>query len=347
MLTVPLLGTGMPMVETPIKHVAVVTGGSAGIGRATVRAFAEAGYDVAVLARGRAGLDGALQDIRGCGRRGLAVQTDVADVAAVEAATDQVEAELGPIDVWVNCAFVGSLAYFWDTTVQEYERMTAVTYGGQVNGVRAALRVMRPRDRGVIINVSSALAHRGIPLQSAYCGAKHAVKGFTESVMTELAATGSSVRIGLVTLPGVNTPQFDWNLNRMDGHPMPVAPIYEPEVCAAMIVDLARRPRRNAWISIATAYTVLGNRIAPGFVDWYLSRTGVTSQQTDQDAPRYADNLFTPQDEAVDRGARGAFSEQARSRDPLSLLSATVGRQVGKVFGAGLSALDAALDLLP
>ncbi len=332
---------------TETAPIAVVTGGTAGIGRSTVRAFADAGYDVAVLARGEAGLDAAVAEVRERGRRGLGIPTDVADGGAVDAALDRVETELGPVEVWVNCAFVGALAYFWDTSPEEFDRMTDVTYRGQVHGTRAALRVMRPRDAGVIVNVSSSLAHRGIPLQAAYCGAKHAVKGFTESLITELAATGSRVRIGLVTLPGVNTTQFDWNLNRMPGHPMPVAPIYQPEVGAAAILEQARHPRRNVWVGLPTAYTILGNRIAPGFLDWYLGRTGVTSQQTDRAAPRHGSNVFDARDQDVDRGAHGAFDDQAHSRDVVSTLSTTVGRQVGNAVGAGLAALGHVLDLLP
>lgn len=309
------------MPESTRRPVVVVTGGSAGIGRASVRAFAEAGFDVAVLARGQAGLDGAVADVEELGGAALGIAVDVSDGDAVEAATDRIEDELGEIDVWVNNAFVGSLAYFWDTTPEEYRRMTDVTYYGQVNGTRAALRVMRARDRGAIVNVSSSLAHRAIPLQSAYCGAKHAVKGFTESVRVELKATGSAVTIGLVTLPGVNTTQFNWNLNRMPAHPQPVAPILEPEVVAASIVSAAQHPRRNAWVGVATAYTVLGNRVAPAFMDWYLARTGVDGQQADQDAPRWGSNVDEPQDADVDRGARGPFSDMAGTFDPVSLIS--------------------------
>ncbi len=304
--------------SAPHAKVAVVTGGSAGIGRATVRELAAAGYDVAILARGRAGLDGAVKDVENAGRRGLAIPTHVEDSAAVERAAEQTEAELGPIEVWVNNAFVGSLAYFWDTDEDEYRQMTEVTYYGQVNGTRAALRRMRPRDRGSIVNVSSAMAYRSIPLQSAYCGAKHATKGFTESVLTELRSTGSKVQIGLVTLPGVNTTQFAWNLNKMEGHPQPVPPIVQPEVCARMIRFAAEHPRRNSWVGIATAYTVLGNRIAPRFADWYLAKTAVGSQQTDDGGPRWGANLHEPQDEHEDRGARGAFSSMASERDPVS-----------------------------
>lgn len=306
---------------TDPRPVAVVTGGTAGIGRATVRAFAAAGYDVAVLARGRAGLDAAAADVEQAGGRGLGVPTDVAVLEQVESATDRVETELGPIQVWVNCAFVGSLAFFWDTTPAEYERMTAVTYYGQVNGTRAALRVMRPRDHGAIVNVSSAMAYRAIPLQSAYCGAKHAIKGFTEAVLTELIATRSKVTIGLVTLPGVNSTQFGWNLNKMPGHPRPVPPIVQPEVCARSILFSAQHPRRNMWVGLSTVYTVLGNRIAPAVVDWYLAKTGVQSQQTQDDLPRWGSNVFEPQDAAADRGARGSFDSSAAKHDPVSFVA--------------------------
>ncbi len=325
-------------------RVAVVTGGTAGIGRATVREFAAAGYDVAVLARGRAGLDAAVAEIEQAGRRGLAVTTDVADPEAVEAAADRVEGELGPIAVWVNVAFAGSLAWFWETSPAEYRRMTDVTYHGQVNGTRAALRVMRARDRGSIVNVASAMAYRSIPLQSAYCGAKHAIKGFTESVLTELRASGSHVTIGLVTLPGVNTTQFGWNLNKMPGHPRPVPPIVQPEVCARAIRFSAEHPRRNTWVGLATPYTVLGNRVAPLVADWYLAKTGVKSQQTDRDLPRWGSNVFEPRDEHEDRGVRGSFSQNAWDRDPVSFLARHRGAAIGL---AGLSAGWAIRSLLP
>lgn len=300
-------------------RIAVVTGGTAGIGRATVREFAQAGYDVAVLARGRAGLEATRREVEALGRRCVALAVDVADPVEVDRAAEQIEAELGEIDVWVNNAFVGALSYFWDTSVEEFDRITAVTYGGQVNGMRAALRVMRPRDRGSIVNVSSSLAHRSIPLQSGYCGAKHAIKGVTESVVTELRATGSKVRVDLVTLPGVNTPQFTWNLNKMPGHPMPVPPLVQPEVCSRAIRFAAENPRRNSWVGIATVYTVLGNRVAPWFLDRYLARTGVDAQQTDQVThPTQENNLFDPLDAQVDAGAHGPFGDHAASRDPVS-----------------------------
>ncbi|MCF8587822.1 SDR family oxidoreductase [Gordonia liuliyuniae] len=302
------------------RPVVVVTGGTAGVGRAAARIFADRGYDVAVLARGRAGLDATRADLE---ERGAAVwtqQTDVAEVAQVEAAADAVEAELGPIDVWVNNAFAGALSLFRDTTADEFRRMTDVTYLGQVNGTRAALTRMRTRDRGVIVNVASAMSFRAIPLQSAYCGAKHAIKGFTESLITELRNEGSGVSVGLITLPGLNTPQFDWNLNKMPRHPMPVPPVYQPEVAARAIADTARRPRRNRWVGVPTVYTVLGNRLAPGVMDWYLARYGVRSQQTARLLPDHGANLYRAQDEDVDRGARGQFDDLAHPSDPVSFI---------------------------
>src|SRR5699024_4349893 len=206
------------------RRIAVVTGGTGGVGRAAVRAFAEAGYDVGILARGRAGLRGAVADVETRGGRAVGIPTDVADDAAVASAARRVADELGEIDVWVNVAFAGSLALSWETTPEEFRRMTAATYFGQVYGTQTALSHMRPRGRGVIINVGSALAFRSIPLQSAYCGAKHAIVGYTESVRTELIAERSGVRLCTVQLPGLNTTQFNWNLTRVADHPMPVPP---------------------------------------------------------------------------------------------------------------------------
>ncbi|WP_069817214.1 SDR family oxidoreductase [Streptomyces sp. TP-A0874] len=303
------------------RRLAVVTGGTAGVGRATVREFAARGYDVAVLARGRAGLDGTVRDVAELGGEALGIPVDVADHVAVGEAAERVERELGEIDVWVNAAFAGSLAFFRETSPEEYERITAVTYLGQVNGARAALEHMRPRDRGVIVNVGSAMAYRSIPLQSAYCGAKHAVKGFTESVISELIHERSNVRICMIQLPGLNTPQFNWNLNRMPRHPMPVPPVFQPELPARGIVFLAEHPRRNMWVGLSTALTIWGARLAPRLVDLYLGRTGVGSQQTEEDDPRWEPNLFQPSDADTDRGAHGPFDRRAHDRDPVLWMS--------------------------
>ena len=284
------------------QRVAVVTGGTGGVGRAAVREFASRGYDVAILARGAAGLEGAAADVRKAGQRPLTVAVDVADDEAVRQAAATVESELGEISVWVNVAFAGSLAFSWDTTMAEFRRMTDVTYYGQVHGTLAALERMRPRNRGVIINVGSAMAYRSIPLQAPYCGAKHAIKGFTESVMCELAHEKSKVKLCMVQLPGLNTTQFRWNLNKMPHHPMPVPPIFQPELPARAIAFLAEHPRRNMWVGVSTAYTILGERLAPKLLDLYLGWTGVKSQQTDRDLPRLGSNVFEPRDEDEDQG---------------------------------------------
>jgi NAD(P)-dependent dehydrogenase (short-subunit alcohol dehydrogenase family) len=249
------------------------------------------------------------------------VPVDVADAGAVREAAATVERELGEIGVWVNTAFTGSLAYAWDTSEEEFRRMTEVTYYGQVHGTLAALERMRPRNRGVVVNVGSALAYRGIPLQSAYCGAKHAVVGFSESVMCELAHEKSKVRLCMVQLPGLNTPQFNWNLSRLRRHPQPVPPVFQPEVAGRAIAFLAEHPRRNMWVGISTAYTILGERLAPRLLDAYLGRTGIDSQQTGEDAPRLGPNLWRPRDDEADQGARGAFSDRAHDSDPQLWLS--------------------------
>ena len=326
------------------NKVAVVTGGSAGVGRATVGRLAEQGYDVAILARGESGLAGAVADVEGRGRRALAVEVDVADEAAVHGAARRVEQELGEIGAWVNVAFVGTLAFSWDTSMEEFRRVMDVTFYGQVHGTMAALEVMRPRNRGVIVNVGSAMAYRSIPLQAPYCAAKHAVKGFTESVMTELAHEKSKVKLCMIQLPGLNTPQFDWNLNKMPKHPMPVPPIYEPALAAKGIVHLVEHPRRNLWVGLPTAGTILGERLAPKLLDLYLGRSGVKSQQYGQEAPRRGANLWEPRDERSDAGADGPFDGKAHSHDPV--LWAAVHRRelVGGLVAAG-AAVGTALGL--
>src|SRR5579875_1524223 len=324
------------------RKIAVVTGGSAGVGRATVRELAERGYDVAILARGEAGLEGAADDVRKAGRRALPLAVDVADDEAVRQAAARVESDLGAIGVWVNVAFAGSLAFAWDTSMAEFRRMTEVTYYGQVHGTLAALERMRPRDRGVIINVGSAMAYRSIPLQAPYCGAKHAVKGFTESVMCELAHERSRVKLCMVQVPGLNTTQFRWNLNKMGKHPMPVPPIFQPELPARAIAFLAEHPRRNMWVGISTAYTVLGERLAPKLLDLYLGRTGVKSQQTGKDLPRLGSNVFEPRDDREDQGAHGGFDDQAHARDPqlwISMHRRAIAAGLGAAMLAGAAAI--------
>lgn len=313
--------------------IAVVTGGSGGVGRAIVRELSAHGYDVAVMARGRAGVEGAVAEVEENGRRGLPLLVDVSDHRAVRAGAQQVVAEWGAIDLWVNTAFVGAIAYSWDLPPKDVHRITEVTYLGQVHGTLAALEVMRPRDDGVIINVGSALAYRGIPLQAAYCGAKHAVKGFTESVMTELRHEHSHVRLCMVELPGMNTTQFSWNKNTMDADPQPVPPLYQPEVAARVVRRIAARPRRNSWVGIPTAYTILGNRLAPGLLDRYLGRTGVRAQLSSEPLPRWGSNLRKPRDETVDRGAHGPFDKPAHAHEVVSRLG-TVRGAPGRAVGA-------------
>lgn len=324
--------------------VAVVTGGSAGVGRATVELLARRGYDVAVMARGGAGLAGAVEDIEREGRRALGLDVDVSDEKAVREAAERCEIELGEIDAWVNDAFVGTLAFSWDTSMEEYHRVMDVTFFGQVHGTLTALSLMRPRNRGVIVNVCSAMAFRSIPLQAPYCAAKHAVKGFSESVMTELAHEKSKVRVCMVQLPGLNTPQFDWNLSKMPEHPMPVPPIYQPEVAARGIVHLVEHPRRNLWVGLPTAMTILGERLAPKLLDLYLGRSGVKSQQSGKAAPRRGPNLWEPQDEAADAGARGPFSDRAHQHDPV--LWAALHRKgvIGGLLAAGAATAALALS---
>jgi NAD(P)-dependent dehydrogenase (short-subunit alcohol dehydrogenase family) len=303
------------------RGVAVVTGGSAGVGREVVRHLARAGWDVAVLARGAAGVAAAADEVDRLGCRALGCVVDVADGAAVDDAAERIERELGPIEAWVNVAFVGALRYFWDTDEATYRRITEVTYLGQVHGVQAALKRMRPRNRGVIVNVGSALAFRGIPLQAAYCGAKHAVKGFTESVITELLHEGSAIKVCMVQLPGLNTTQFDWNDNAFERHPQPVAPIFQPEVAGRAVAYVVDHPRRNMWVGISTAYTIIGNRLAPWFVDRYLARTAVNGQLSTEHGPRYGSNVFAPRDDDDDRGSHGMFDAKSHARDPWSWLS--------------------------
>jgi short-subunit dehydrogenase len=303
--------------------VAVVTGASAGVGRATAVAFAERGAAVALLARGAAGLAGAARDVEAAGGRALSVPADVADPKAVEAAAQQIEDELGPIDVWVNDAMTTVFARSWDVTAEEFQRATEVTYLGQVHGTMAALRRMRPRDRGTIVNVGSALAYRAIPLQAAYCGSKFACRGFTEAVRAELLAEGSGVRISMVHLPAVNTPQFGWCLNRLPKHPRPVPPVYAPEAAARSIVRAALHPRRQKILGSFNTFLVLANKVAPGVLDHYVARTAISSQQTDDDAdPDRPTDLWHPVDDppGTDQGARGIFGDlEGGMRHPQSI----------------------------
>ncbi|WFE53205.1 SDR family oxidoreductase [Micromonospora sp. WMMD1155] len=306
-------------------RVAVVTGASAGVGRATVRLLARRGIAIALLARGRAGLDAAAEEVRAAGGRPLPIEVDMADYEQVVAAGRRVESELGPIDLWINDAFSSVFAPFQQTLPEEFRRAMEVTYLGYVHGTRVALSHMTPRNRGTIVQVGSALAYRGIPLQAAYCGAKHAIVGFTESLRCELLHERSGVRVTMVQLPAVNTPQFDWLLSRLPRHAQPVPPIYRPEVAARAIVGAADRPhRREYWVGTSTVLTILGNRVAPGLLDRYLARTGYRSQQTGRPAdPDQPNNLWHPLDGpgGRDYGVRGDFAGRSHGRSPQAWLS--------------------------
>ena len=288
----------------------VITGASAGVGRATARAFAREGARVGLLARDTEGLHAAAREVNELGGKGLAIPTDVADADGVEAAAARIEAELGPIDVWVNNAMTTVFARFADVTPAEFKRATEVTYLGTVYGTMAALRRMLPRNAGRIIQVGSALAYRSIPLQSAYCGAKHAIAGFTDSLRSELIHDRKKIHVTMVQLPAMNTPQFSWCRSKMPRHPRPVPPIYQPEVAAERIVWASHHDRREVFVGAPVVIAIEGNKIAPQFADYYLGRTGFDSQQGNEAvSPGRPDNLFEPV--PGDFGAHGVFDQGA------------------------------------
>ncbi len=329
-----------------MNRVVVVTGASAGVGRACAEMFAGQGDRVALLARGQAGLDGAVAAIESVGGRALACPTDVADYAQVEKAAARVEEELGPIDVWVNVAMTSVLAAFVDVEPDEFRRVTEVTYLGYVYGTRAALDRMRPRNRGAIVQVGSALAYRGIPLQSAYCGAKHAIQGFHDSLRSELLAEHSGVSVTMVQMPALNTPQFDWVRSRLPNRSQPVPPIYQPEIAARAVVYAADHPRRREyWVGATTVGTIAANAVVPALLDRYLARTGIKGQQVDEpEEPDRPDNLFDAGDGDQDHGAHGRFDARAHARSPQLWLSqhhGLVGAVAGAVAGAGIVAAAA------
>ncbi len=293
-------------------QVVIITGATAGVGRATARAFAKRGARIGLLARGKEGLEATKEELENLGGEALAVPTDVAEAEQVEAAADAVEDAFGPIDVWVNNAMSSVFAEFTDVEPEEYRRVTDVVYHGTVNGTRAALKRMTPRDRGTIVLVGSALAYRGIPLQSAYCGAKHAIQGMFDSVRTELLHNNSNVHICMVQMPALNTPQFGWVRSKLPKKAQPVPPIFQPEVAADAIVWAAHHRRREVYVGYPTIQAIIGNKLAPALADWYLGRSGFESQQLDEpEDPARPDNLFEPVD--GDRGARGAFDDRAHA----------------------------------
>jgi NAD(P)-dependent dehydrogenase (short-subunit alcohol dehydrogenase family) len=324
------------------SEVVVITGASAGVGRATARVFARKGARIGLLARGRDGLEGAVRDVEAAGGRALALPTDVANASEVEAAAEIVEEEFGPIDIWINNAMVSVFSPVKETTADEYRRVTEVTYLGVVYGTLAALKRMLPRDRGSIIQVGSALAYRGIPLQSAYCAAKHAIQGFHDSLRSELIHDRSRVRVTTVQLPALNTPQFSWVKTRLPGKPQPVPPIFQPEVAARAIVDAVHSGRREIYVGWPTVMAIVGDKIAPGLLDHYLAEVGYEAQQMSEpvEANRQ-DNLWEPV--PGDHGAHGEFDSRARlvslqawATTHRRLLAVTA---IGLITGAAATAL--------
>jgi short-subunit dehydrogenase len=320
-----------------IPEVVVITGASAGVGRATAIAFAKRGAKIGLLARGKDRLEAARSEVAAYGGEAVAVPTDVADPDAVEHAAETIETHFGPIDIWVNNAMTTVFSPFAEITPSEYKRATEVTYLGAVYGSMAALRRMKPRNRGCIVQVGSALAYRSIPLQSPYCGAKHAILGFTSSLRTELLHDQSQVKITMVHLPAMNTPQFSWCKTRLPRHPQPVPPIFEPEVAAEAIYWAAHHSRRELLVGGPTMEAVVGNKIAPDVLDHYLARTGYEAQQTsDPVDPQRPDNLFEPV--PGNWAAHGIFTEEATQHS--SQLWATTHRRwlaLGAAGAAGIA----------
>ncbi len=317
-------------------QVVMITGASAGVGRAAAIRFARQGARIGLLARGRAGLEGARRDVEAAGGQAVVLRADVAHADAVEQAAARLEETFGAIDVWINNAMASVYSPIADTPADEFKRVTDVTYLGVVHGTLAALRRMRPRNRGVIVQGGSALASRGIPLQAAYCAAKHAVQGFCDSLRAELLHDGSHVQVTMVQLPALNTPQFDWVKSRLPYRGQPVPPIFQPEVAADAIVWAASAGRREVYVGAPTVSAIVGNKLLPGLGDAYLARTGVEAQQTDEpERPDRPHNLWEPVDDDRDFGAHGRFD--GRARDTSYQLWVTQHRALlGLVAGAGL-----------
>ncbi|MDP9383001.1 MAG: SDR family oxidoreductase [Chloroflexota bacterium] len=330
------------MEKVDASQVVVITGASAGVGRAVARAFAKRGARMGLLARGLDGLEAACREVEELGGTALVLPTDVADAEAVEAAAQAVEEAFGPINIWVNNAMTSVFAPFKEISAEDFRRVTEVTYLGYVYGTMAALRRMLPRDQGSIVQVGSALAYRAIPLQSAYCGAKHAIQGFTESVRTELLHDGSNVHITMVQMPALNTPQFGWVKTTLPNHPQPVPPVYQPEVAAEAVVWAAHNRRRELNVGGSTAITLLGNKLAPGLADRYLARNGYEGQQTDQPLdPERPVNLWQPV--SGDHGAHGIFDDKAKTSS--AQLWLTTHRGWLALAGLGAAASGALLRL--
>jgi NAD(P)-dependent dehydrogenase (short-subunit alcohol dehydrogenase family) len=324
-----------------MAEVVVITGASAGVGRAVTRRFAEEGASIGLIARGRERLQATAREVEAAGGRALILPLDVADHDAVKGAVEQVENELGPIDIWVNNAMATIFAFFDDIEPEEFIRSTQATYLGTVWGTRSALKRMQPRDRGSIVQVGSAMAYRGIPLQAPYCGAKHAIKGFVESLRTELRHKGSNVHVGMVQLPGLNTPQFDHGRSKMPRHPMPVPPIYQPEVAAEGVHFCAQARRREVYVGGSAVYTIWGNKLSPLAAEIYLAKTAVKGQMTDEpvDLPRPG-NLYYPP--GHDEGAHGRFDDSAHPRS-LQLLLTKHRRVLAAAAAGGIAAAAGAI----
>lgn len=328
------------MKRTPSPRVVVITGGSAGIGRAAARAFAREGAKIALLARGVDGLEAARREVEGLGGTALVLPTDVADAARVEAAAAETEEKLGPIDVWVNNAMVSVFSPIKETTADEFRRVTEVTYLGYVHGTLAALKRMLPRDRGVIVQVGSALAYRGIPLQAAYCGAKHAIEGFCDSLRSELRHDRSRVRVTMVQLSAFNTPQFGWVKSRLAGKAQPVPPIFQPEIAADAIVFASHHPRREFVVGWPSLRTIVGNKIVPGYADRVLARDGYDGQQLpEREDPQRRHNLWEPV--PGDHGAHGTFDDRSRTASVQWTLSKHRGWFAAAAVGLGALACAA------
>lgn len=296
-------------------EVIAVTGASAGVGRAITREFAKQGAHIGLIARDADRLEKARAEVEEAGGKALALPADVADAQQVDRAAERLEQEFGPIDIWVNDAMTTVFAPVWEITPEEFRRATEVTYLGFVYGTMAALKRMRPRNRGAIVQVGSALAYRSIPLQAPYCGAKHAMVGFTDSLRSELIHENSAIHLTVVHLPAMNTPQFDWCRTRLPNHPQPVPPIFEPEVAARAVVWAAHHRRREIYVGFSTMKAIYAQKIAPGLADWYLGRTGFESQQTDKPVdPNRQDNLFEPV--PGDFSAHGEFDRRASRVSP-------------------------------
>jgi len=316
-------------------EVVVITGASAGLGRCVAREFAKHGANIGLLARGRAGLQGAKRDVERLGGKAIAIPTDVADPKQVFAAREKVEQEFGPIDVWVNVAMASVFSPIREMTPEDYKRTTDVTYLGFVHGTLAALRTMLPRNKGTIVQAGSALSVRSIPLQSAYCAAKHAMIGFTDSLRCELIHESSNVHVTVVQLPAMNTPQFGWVKSRLPHKPQPVPPIYEPEVAARAMYWAAHHRRREVWVGAPTVEAIVGQKLIPGLLDIYLGKTGYKSQQTSEpEDPNRLNNLYEPVDDERDYGPHGTFAGRSTNGSEQVWIDLHRGWIAGGLIGA-------------